>query len=111
MSADSPGASSSRSSLAPGDRIGPDVVLESIGSGGMGEVYRARDSRLERDVALKRLLTADVGSEETRARVLREARAAATVALSEAHDRSVIHRDLKPALVTTIKDPILVIER
>ena len=79
MSADSPGASSSRSSLAPGDHIGPYVVLESIGSGGMGEVYRARDSRLERDVALKRLLTADVGSEETRARVLREARAAAAL--------------------------------
>ena len=79
MIADSPGAGSGRSRLAKGDRIGPYVVLEAIGTGGMGEVYRARDSRLERDVAIKRLLTSDVGSEEARARVLREGRAAAAL--------------------------------
>ncbi len=43
----------------------------------MGEVYRARDARLERDVAIKRLSASAIGGEEARARVLREARAAA----------------------------------
>ena len=40
-------------SLPPGARLGPYEVLASIGKGGMGEVYRARDARLNRDVALK----------------------------------------------------------
>jgi len=39
--------------LAPGTRLGPYEVISSLGAGGMGEVYRARDSRLGRDVAVK----------------------------------------------------------
>ena len=39
--------------LAPGTRLGPYVIDIPVGAGGMGEVYRARDTRLERDVAIK----------------------------------------------------------
>jgi len=42
-------------SVAPGSRIGPYEVVGSLGAGGMGEVYRARDARLNRDVAVKLL--------------------------------------------------------
>ena len=40
-------------SLSAGMRLGSFDILESIGAGGMGEVYRARDTKLERDVAIK----------------------------------------------------------
>jgi eukaryotic-like serine/threonine-protein kinase len=54
-------------------------ILEQIGAGGMGVVYRAHDDRLQRDVALK-LLTVDVASHaEQRARILSEARAASAL--------------------------------
>src|SRR5258706_9729299 len=39
--------------LSAGDKLGPYEILAPIGAGGMGEVYRARDSRLNRDVAIK----------------------------------------------------------
>src|SRR5712691_4533622 len=39
--------------LSPGSRLGPYEILAAIGAGGMGEVYRARDTKLNRDVALK----------------------------------------------------------
>src|SRR5271168_3450473 len=39
--------------LSTGDRLGPYEILAPIGAGGMGEVYRAHDSRLNRDVAIK----------------------------------------------------------
>jgi serine/threonine protein kinase len=40
-------------SLAAGSKLGPYEILAPIGAGGMGEVYRARDTKLKRDVALK----------------------------------------------------------
>jgi len=43
----------SRPSLSPGRRLGPYEILMRIGAGGMGEVYRARDTRLDRTVAIK----------------------------------------------------------
>jgi Tol biopolymer transport system component len=61
-------------SLAPGTRLGPYEVTAAIGKGGMGEVYRARDSRLERDVAIKLLPTALAGDAAFRARFEREAK-------------------------------------
>ena len=39
--------------LSPGDKLGPYEILAPIGAGGMGEVYRAQDTRLRRDVAIK----------------------------------------------------------
>ncbi len=59
--------------LAPGTRLGPYEVLGPLGAGGMGEVYRARDTRLGRDVAIK-LLPAEVAQDAERlARFRREA--------------------------------------
>jgi serine/threonine protein kinase len=39
--------------LSPGDKLGPYKILAELGAGGMGEVYRARDPRLHREVAIK----------------------------------------------------------
>ena len=60
-----------------GQQIGPYVVTGLIGKGGMGEVWRARDTRLNRDVALK-MLPPDVASDELRRRFEQEARLVAT---------------------------------
>jgi predicted ATPase len=63
--------------LQPGTRLGTYEILGPLGAGGMGEVYRARDSRLERDVAIK-ALPAAVGSDADRlARFRREAKVVA----------------------------------
>jgi len=69
--------------MDPGTRVGPYVVVEQIGAGGMGEVYRARDTRLGREVALKTLSGSFARDPERLARFEREARLLA--ALNHAH--------------------------
>ncbi|MGH9363662.1 MAG: protein kinase domain-containing protein [Thermoanaerobaculia bacterium] len=61
--------------IAAGARLGPYEVLAPLGAGGMGEVYKARDTRLERTVAIKVLPAHLSSSEEMRQRFEREARA------------------------------------
>jgi len=66
-------------SLSAGQRLGPYEILGAIGAGGMGEVYRARDTRLDRDVAVK-VLPASVSEDPERmARFEREAKAVAAL--------------------------------
>jgi tetratricopeptide (TPR) repeat protein len=64
--------------LSAGARLGPYEILASIGKGGMGEVYRARDTRLNRDVAVK-VLPQAFATESERERFQREARAASAL--------------------------------
>ena len=65
--------------LSAGTRLGPYEIVALLGAGGMGEVYRARDTRLERVVALKVLPAGVTVSPETLARFQREARAASAL--------------------------------
>jgi TolB-like protein len=64
-------------SLSPGTRLGPYEILSPLGAGGMGEVYRARDTRLEREVALKILGRDLLADEGARRRFRKEALALA----------------------------------
>jgi serine/threonine protein kinase/tetratricopeptide (TPR) repeat protein len=65
--------------LVIGSRLGPYEILAPLGAGGMGEVYKARDSRLGRDVAVKVLPQDFLEDEERKARFEREARTLATL--------------------------------
>ncbi|MGE5359718.1 MAG: hypothetical protein ACM3NQ_11935 [Bacteroidales bacterium] len=60
--------------LAAGATLGPYRVLEKLGEGGMGEVYKARDTRLDRTVALKILPPAMARDPDRRSRFEREAK-------------------------------------
>src|SRR4029434_1585241 len=64
--------------LSAGTRLGSYEILSALGSGGMGEVYRARDTRLDRDVAIKILPEGLARVPDRIARFEREARAVAT---------------------------------
>jgi serine/threonine protein kinase len=65
--------------LSPGSRLGPYEIVQPLGAGGMGEVYRARDTRLGRDVAVKVLPPSLSENQDARARFEREARVASSL--------------------------------
>lgn len=65
--------------LAAGTKLGPYEVLSPLGAGGMGEVYRARDTKLNRDVAIKVLPESLARDADTLARFEREARSVAAL--------------------------------
>ncbi len=65
--------------LSPGEKLGPYEIVSPIGAGGMGEVYKARDTRLDRTVAVKVLPEHIAKREDSRARFEREARAVASL--------------------------------
>ena len=65
--------------IAPGTRLGPYEILAALGAGGMGEVYRARDTKLNRDVAIKVLPDSFASDAERLARFTREAQTLASL--------------------------------
>ena len=90
-------------SLNPGDRLSQYEVVEAIGAGGMGEVYRARDTRLDRDVAIKVLPDEFSRDKDRLARLEREAKLLAQLnhpniatlhGLEEAHGQKFIVMEL-----------------
>src|SRR5215203_684700 len=66
-------------SLPTGTRVGPYEIISALGAGGMGEVYRARDTKLNRDVAIKVLLASVAGDPDRLARFSREAQVLASL--------------------------------
>src|SRR5262245_1336261 len=66
-------------SLGPGTRLGPYEIVTPIGAGGMGQVYRARDTRLKRDVAIKVLPESFATDPDRLARFQREAEVLASL--------------------------------
>ena len=77
--------------LAPGPRVGPYEVIAPLGAGGMGEVYRARDTKLDRDVAIK-VLPAALRRRSRTPGPLHARGAGAGVAQSSEHRRDLRHR-------------------
>ncbi len=69
-------------SLTPGTKLGSYEILAPLGAGGMGEVYRARDTKLGREVAIKVLPSHVASNPAVRQRFEREARAVSSLNLS-----------------------------
>ena len=92
-------------SLAPGLRLGPYEILSPLGAGGMGEVYRARDTRLQRDVAVKVLPSSWAADPDRLSRFDQEARAAAALNhpnITAVHD--IGQHDGAPFIVSELLD-------
>jgi len=70
---------SSSPTLTPGTRLGPYEIVALLGAGGMGEVYRGRDTRLKRDIAIKVLPEGFSHDPDRLARFQREAELLATL--------------------------------
>jgi len=89
-------------SLMNGVRVGPYEIVGLIGAGGMGEVYRARDTRLDRDVAIKVLLS-DVAADSDRiARFTREAKVLA--ALNHSHIAQIHELEVADGLLALVME-------
>src|SRR5215203_1892965 len=83
--------------LVPGTRLGPYEILDHAGSGGMGEVYKARDTRLNRTVAIKVLPPDFAADADRRYRFEREARVVASLShphICTLHDVGFVAVDL-----------------
>jgi hypothetical protein len=65
--------------MLPGTKLGPYEIIEPVGRGGMGEVYRAHDARLRRKVAIKTMASRALADPDMRERFDREARAVAAL--------------------------------
>ena len=92
-------------SFEPGTRLGPYEIVASLGAGGMGEVYRARDARLQRDVAIKVLPSSVVGDLDRLSRFTREAQLLASLNHPHiAHVYGVEHEGTTRALVMELVD-------
>jgi hypothetical protein len=79
--------------LTAGSRLGPYEILSPLGAGGMGEVYRARDKKLDRDVAVKVLPQSVAADPDTLARFEREAKAVAALS----HQDRLVRASANPA--------------
>src|SRR5262245_43187010 len=98
--------------LNAGSRLGPYEIQSAIGAGGMGEVYRARDGRLQRDVAIKVLPEAVAKDPERLARFQREAQVLAALNHSNiAHIHGLEDSSGTPALVLELVEGETLAER
>jgi TolB-like protein len=94
-------------SLTPGSRLGAFEVLGPLGAGGMGEVYEARDTRLDRTVALKVLPAQAAADPDARQRFEREARSISRLN----HPHICTLHDVGSALVEGVERQFLIMER
>lgn len=101
-----PRSASGQMRLAPGTSLGVFTIVEPLGAGGMGEVYRARDTRLDREVAIKVLSSEHDAAPSARERFEREARAISRLS----HPRICTVHDIGVAEISGSDVPYLVME-